>query len=729
MWVLFELACVDTLGENLLLYIAEEFSIIDLNRPTWLFPNGIDISQDILDDLLQTLDCTSEALSLSATIKQSVNHQAAWIQFTGFLLHEIRYRFSIPRFYTPVTFFISTDSGLVTRILPRQGSDVIPRFAGLNAYVKFDGSTVCQYINCVTDIRFLEFERIRAISVGNLSPINGEMELLWNGGSCVLTFKNQPFDKEKIKQTGALPFKCSSTTLSGPSWGPTTLTIMSIVPTGFEHIIVNVKSCAPLAVIWTLFLIRRLTLSLTKDCIKAPYLVLFPNSNYVMYNSNHLYFPAFPSFAIVFVRADTVDRSIAQDALRAWYLCEGLWPAYGQKALHMLNRSARIPTSPINNMQCRNMMEIYPMGKTFSPTNTPLWFEKCLLFKMRFDFLLLRLFLIINTGNEGLRIILECFSSWGSSNMYPLLPALTSFSDDLKYISPDWYNFLMGLVSMIVDAVEREATSMGFGIAAFIQDSFWGGIETCDRTPESIRDNCLLAAYRVVNEVLGYESCTTDLLKLSIEGSYTHALILNASNYWLFNIDSGITFLSGIAERCGITEQMKCTLTGILKLIAETEAIDDIVSKINKHVDDFIYLSLIHRGNLGFWSESTSGPVCVSERHVHELLRHATQLDLHLGGNLEIVYIRSKHSYSRSWASDGNSTPEHTTNTSDTNTNTNTNVFPHTLFSSPLCYDIDYTRHLQSKIDKLNLFVNAALQAKFYHKTEYKYQIPQFVFK
>ncbi|AAQ73738.1 helicase primase subunit [Psittacid alphaherpesvirus 1] len=603
------------------------------------------------------------------------------------------------------------------------------------------------------DPRGLGLERLKTVVRGKLRPSGSEIEWLWpsdqnNTASPAGAKTDQPTSAPRF-------FLTREATVFGPSWKPASRQIVaSVLPVTGEMVMVSAErfSCMALFAVF-LKLYRGFYMKPVAPCathVRRPIMLAqFPvfdsrpshgpqeqsGSHEPLARAaaqrrtkhNFLFMPGFPCLACVPISASAERHDRAMAACRAASLTEHLWPAYGIRALHMLNRTPAAASitravarrSRLLTADLTRSLETFPAGTITCAAGAPMIFSDCRLARLDFSAFYPCLYAAYVGKHRGLtKILHERLRRRAGSE--DLKPALVTMFGGLRHVDANGYRFVVGASNIIAKAVEQTANRMGFGVAAYVKDGFWGAFDSSSKTTaEELRAECEKAANatlaRLVVDKDGAGEPPVSLV-LRLEGVYTDGLLINANKYWLFNSESGDSFICGVMgghERSGLSRETTAAADDILKKIkASAKSIDDVEAIARSRIDAWIYAIFGHRGDVEFWAEQTPGD---KDFLIPEEIRTTTvgkleAADSCLGGELSYVFIpkntqdtgaaKTKGGGARGW----HSAPAA--------------AFPCSLVEDVFCIKINYEAHLLPRLEGLLAW------SRIYAWLQFRNQIP-----
>lgn len=761
-WALFELAFYDyDRNSNGALYASMEFSHAELSAERSLFPP---LSRRQALECAHAADRTAMAMrtqplceNLGEILAPSVANQHSIQVLTGKLLYAVRRRFGLPGFYEPAEFSVSRASGLLTAATRIECTTskvtASPSFAGLNASVSFDADAVAATTSprYAGDPRALGLERLKAVVRGKLRPSRTEIEWLWPATNRGGNSATAPAASSSTAEAVRWFFLTRETAVSGPSWWKqgSRVTVASVLPRSVEAVVVPAESFSCMGLFAAfLQLYRCFYLQQGAPCsrhVRRPLvLAQFPvfdcrpltaqqqqqqqrqeaaatDSDHETQKSssaaargrpkpNFLYMPGFPCLPCVSISASSEGMDRATAACRASSLAENLWPAYGIRALHMLDRRRERRGGRCRRPLTREMassLETYPAGTIFCAAGAPMIFSDCRL--ARFDFTAFYPCLYAAYAGDGesglVRILQERIE--GRNGSGDLKIALVAMFGGLKYVDPDAYKFVIGAANVIARAVERTANRLGFGVAAYVKDGFFGVFDPDSRTDvERLRYECELAANaalaRVTEDVNGTGSAPPVRLRLRTEGAYTDGLLINANKYWLYDAGSDEAFVCGVIGgncRGGLSEETRSAVSDVLKKIkVSAKNLDDVEAIVKSRVDDWLYAAFERRGDVEFWTEVNPGgkDFLIPEEIRANTAGKLESADACLGGDVGYVFI-----------------PQTTPEAKAAKGQCPAAAFPCSLAAETFCLKINYEAHLSVRLESILAWSRAYAWLRF----------------
>ncbi|QEG54047.1 DNA helicase/primase complex-associated protein [Cacatuid alphaherpesvirus 2] len=714
-WALFELAIYDyEQKSNDVIYTSVEFSNEYLTEAQWPFPSlskaQVYECAQAIERVFIAIKTPSSSMNLGAILAPSVAHQRLLKVFTGRLLYSVRTKLALPGYYEPSEFFISRKKGILTSATRLQALAICeptrPSFVGLNASVFFDSESIANAVNDKYDgdPRSLGLERLKAIARGKLNPVKKEIEWLWP----------ETTSRENAQKFVLTP----EVVIQGPSWSSGhSYRVASVMAQNFETVMVSEESFSFAALFLAhLELYREFYLkpeATGRNLLRIPiFIAHFPmlsesvetkHSNLWAarqkhVKSNYFYMPGFPCFDCILISASSESRNVAEDACKSARVLENLWPAYGIRAVHMLDR--RTPPSdgtlcPFPSQDMLRSIDRFPAGTIYNTIGTPMIFTNCRM--ARFDFSAFYPCLYAaGSGweNCGLRKLIYSRlqrDSWTSR----LKPALVAMFGGLKYVDANGYQFVIGAANIIAKNIEKTANALGFGIAVYVKDGFWGAFDPSSKTTvEQLREACEKTANETLRCLTTTEQQIRDNsskwidLRLRTEGEYTDGLFLGTNKYWLYNSKTEDFFVCGVAGgvgEVGLSNETRNTLTNILKKITvSAKSIEDIQLITRTKLDEWIYVAFEHRGKIDFWSEQTPGnsDFLVPEEIRSRVVGKLEMADACLGGETKFLFIPKAHQDTRCARNHGVSA-----------------AFPISLVDEVFCLKIHYEAHLKFRLE------------------------------
>lgn len=754
-WALFELGYHDyDRGANGAMYAAVEFSHSELSSTRDLFPP---LSKKQVYDCAQAVEQTFRAMAmkpicenLGDILAPSVVNQHAIKMLAGRLLHGVRVKLNLPGFYEPADFSVSRTSGLLTSVMridcAPSKANTAPAFVGLNASVSFDADAIASAVSprYNGDPRGLGLERLKAVVRGKLRPSASEIEWLWPENRQNTSTRTDTKTDQHVSTTRF--FLTREAIVSGPSWKPgSRLSVASVLPVSAEMVMVSAERFSCMALFSSfLKLYRGFYLKPDAPCaahVRRPIMLAqFPvtdNRNAHGHQEqsdnrepapkvtaqrrtkqNFLFMPGFPCLACVSISTAAESHDRATAACRAASLTENLWPAYGIRALHMLNRRPVAASDALEAARRKCMLttnllrslETYPAGTITCAAGAPMIFSDCRLARFDFSAFYPCLYAAYVGEQRGLvKILHERLQKRAGSADLKL--ALVTMFGGLRYVDADGYRFVIGAANIIAKAVEKTANRLGFGVAAYVKDGFWGAFGSSSRTTaEELRTECEKSANAALALLVSDQDSSRKPpvpLVLRMEGTYTDGLLINANKYWLFDSASGNSFICGVVgghERSGLSKETTSAADDILKKIkASAKSIDDVEAITKNRIDEWVYAVFGHRGDTEFWAEQTPGgkDFLIPEEIRAKTVGKLEAADFCLGGELSYVFIPKSAPEARTSKDQGRGDAQRGRGGTCGWHSAPAAAFPCSLVEDVFCLKINYEAHLLPRLEGL----------------------------
>ncbi|ACT88350.1 helicase-primase subunit [Felid alphaherpesvirus 1] len=336
----------------------------------------------------------------------------------------------------------------------------------------------------------------------------------------------------------------------------------------------------------------------------------------------------FPGIPLIKVASPDVEA--VREAIDVYVSTDGMWPAMGMLAFHLLapwdpttddvKRSHTTRLIHLESKLTKDQDDKWPAGRISSILDHPIAMKGLWLAKFDFSAFFPSLYLAIFPEHTRLAQIISARIRREKGG---LKAALVSLFGGLQHIQPLAYRVIIGLANGISRHLERLLNNEQFGICTYIKDGFWGvfGSLTQETTSladveiaaENIRNTCQMAAIKYLED-MGLVLPEGTNLHLRLEGIYTDVMSWTTNSYWLWNRETDMEAFVGFPTRSAICRAMKNRLSMLLRMSARMGCYADLealLSKAREMCDELLELSYMKRWDFEFWSV----PMNIENRH------------------------------------------------------------------------------------------------------------------
>ncbi|AUS94707.1 helicase-primase subunit [Equid alphaherpesvirus 8] len=534
-------------------------------------------------------------------------------------------------FYQPLVLGINTQTGLLVTLRPAAsadgggGGDVSPRAAIVNVSVEVDldpagieasaasstGSSLARARLCTLRDGYFLSKRDIAL----------EVEIATKDVSFYRKYDSVQQPANKRRGDMADLFVVHERTLLLGEFKR--MGVKVLLPRTFDCFVASSQAVSGLAAMalykqWhaTLFSVKR------PETVVQIFAYLGPELNPCGEEADYCCFVGFPGLPTIKASSNTTEA--VRDAMAAYRLSDGLWPALGMSAFHFLapwepedrwpGESAskrvdgvahRLQLSPEDGWGAGRVSCILESDAVMQGP----WFAK-------FDFTAFfpTLYLLLFPTNERLAEVVRL----RTRGHHPTLKlALVSFFGGLQHINPVAYRSIIALANGISKRLEHAVNQKGFAICTYVKDGFWGAAgnipaDSVSYTDalvyaEELRSAAQNAALVYVSE-MGFSLPERVHLNLRLEGLFTDAISWSTHCYWLYNRFTKTEDFVGFPAKSGAGRAAKASLSGLLPLVAAVCDSSDL-STLHKSVrgacEQLVAVAFAERNNPQFWSTRT----------------------------------------------------------------------------------------------------------------------------
>ncbi|BAV93577.1 helicase-primase subunit [Equid alphaherpesvirus 4] len=534
-------------------------------------------------------------------------------------------------FYKPMMFGVNTQTGLLVTIKPaasegvRGGDPVSPRAALVNASVEVDlDPTGIEASAASVTGSSLARARLCALKDGYFltkQDIALEVEITTKEVSFYRKYDSvqQPANKRRGDMVDLFIVHERTLRLMGSKH----MSVKVLVPRTFDCFVASSQALSGLAAMalykqWhaTLFSLER------SETVVQIFAYLGPELNPCGEDADYCCFVGFPGLPTLKAGLNTADA--VREALDAYKLSDGLWPALGMSAFHFLHpwepedkwpgeTAAKRLESVAPILQIESA-DVWGAGRVTCILESDAVMQGPWFAKFDFSAFFPTLYLLLFPTNERLaQVVIKRARGQNPA----LKPALVSFFGGLQHINPMAYRLIIAISNEISRRLEHEVNQMGFAICTYVKDGFWGaaGNMLVDSVSyydalvyaEALRSAAQGAALSYVSE-LGLSLPDGVDLRLRLEGLFTDAISWSTHCYWLYNRITNIEDFVGFPTKSEASRAAKASLSALLPrvaAVADSGDLDMLHQLVKESCEQLVAEAFAKRNDPKFWSTKT----------------------------------------------------------------------------------------------------------------------------
>lgn len=552
-----------------------------------------------------------------------------WKALLTTTLAKLRHRLGYHAYYTPVTIYIDSQTGLVTACEPVSGERSIPR-PGL---LKTDGMISVEE-SCLisTAMKHAEGAPLAHIKLSALKrtrqipEFDMRLEIQTKEERFLREYKkvNSPYKKFKCDNNSNTIFKVVDNTLVLDHLQPP-VRALSLVPTSFDCLVTTPAEFSLVALLATYAKWHEKLYSCDNEStnILVPILMYIgPETNPRGEDVDYSCIIGFPGWPIV--KSSTANQTAIKDAIDAYVDTDGLWPLAGPRTFHLLapwspenHPFPMIDTSHILSVHSTDIRhkaaDEWTTGRITCILRDPTLIENAAIAKFDFSAFFATLYLGLFPTHSRLHDVVKARlkreKPW-------LKQPILEFGGLLKKLSEDVYQSIISIGNHISIEVEATASSLMFAPCTYIKDGMWGTFmdksKNVPRPPMDderdfniLRNACAESANNFA-ATIGLQFPDEILLDLRLEGIYTHAMSWNANCYWLWNKSNHHKDFVGFPNQPRFASYAKHGLSTLLEKICISndtdESLQTVREKTHEVFEELLSIAFDHRSDVSFWS-------------------------------------------------------------------------------------------------------------------------------